>query len=537
MKSLSLQAARNLLVAVLLLLAPIFSARAEDIYVAQTAQGADTGADAADAHSVAWFNTSSNWNSPTKVSGEIGPGDTVHLCGTITSPLTIQASGTAGNVITIFFQSGAKMTAPYWTDSAILSVAKDYITIDGGTNGIIECTANGSTLANHQQTAGIHLEGGNHVTVQNLLIENMYDHTDYNDEILTSPAGAKGIWCDTYNGNHNFTYLTIQNCIIHDASAGISIGYHDAGTDFVYISGCDIYNCNFDIQGGENDNNAHGDHWFIHDNHLHDWANWDSVTNQYHHNGIYIWSVTPGAYLSDIHIYNNTFGPGFTVHNSCGMFAGANYKSLYFYNNLLVLGANDSGPMDGMIGSGPYSGCTLLCQYHIWNNTFVGNADNATAILCSGGGSCAVGSLYDIQNNLIYNLKYGIGCSYMSANMPIDSDHNLYYRNLLGGAQYAVQFSYSTNGTGHFYTWTAWQGLGYDAHSVYGLDPLLDSTYRPTTGSPAVGAGANLYGIITVDKAGNARAASGPWVIGAYIGSAGLSVIPPSNPQTSISVQ
>ena len=56
---------------------------AEDIYVAQIARGAGTGHDAANAHSVAFFNMEGNWHSPAKKAGKIGPGDTVHLVGTI----------------------------------------------------------------------------------------------------------------------------------------------------------------------------------------------------------------------------------------------------------------------------------------------------------------------------------------------------------------------------------------------------------------------------------------------------------------------
>ena len=66
--------------------------RAEHIYVAESASGADTGLDAANAHSMAWLNTSGNWG---EGSGLVGAGDTVHLTGTFTSALTVAGSGAA----------------------------------------------------------------------------------------------------------------------------------------------------------------------------------------------------------------------------------------------------------------------------------------------------------------------------------------------------------------------------------------------------------------------------------------------------------
>ena len=48
------------------------AARAADVYIAQTAAGADSGASCANAHAAAWFNTNA------------AAGNTYHLCGTFT---------------------------------------------------------------------------------------------------------------------------------------------------------------------------------------------------------------------------------------------------------------------------------------------------------------------------------------------------------------------------------------------------------------------------------------------------------------------
>ena len=89
----------------------VFSS-ASDIYVAQNTTGGNTGADCADAHSAAWFNTPANWGSG---GNQIGPGTTVHLCGVFTGTagatmLTIQGSGSNGNPVTIKFEESTTQT-------------------------------------------------------------------------------------------------------------------------------------------------------------------------------------------------------------------------------------------------------------------------------------------------------------------------------------------------------------------------------------------------------------------------------------------
>jgi hypothetical protein len=98
------------------LLAGAPAAQANDIYVAQNSAGAGNGADCADASSLAWFNSSGSWG---PAANQIGPGTTVHLCNTFSGApgstmLKVQANGTNGNPITIKFEPGALLTAPYW---------------------------------------------------------------------------------------------------------------------------------------------------------------------------------------------------------------------------------------------------------------------------------------------------------------------------------------------------------------------------------------------------------------------------------------
>jgi hypothetical protein len=105
-------------------------AAATNIYIAQNAAGAASGADCNDAYAYTFFNSSANWTTGTPSSAQIGPGTTVHLCGTFTGTagstmLTVQGSGASGSPVTILFDNATNgnLTAPYW-----------------GANGAIYCT-------------------------------------------------------------------------------------------------------------------------------------------------------------------------------------------------------------------------------------------------------------------------------------------------------------------------------------------------------------------------------------------------------------
>src|SRR5271157_1591702 len=79
------------------------AASAGNIYVAQSASGSANGSTCANAYAYTFFNNGGNWGSG---SSQIGPGTTVHLCGTITGSagatiLTFLGNGSNGNPITL----------------------------------------------------------------------------------------------------------------------------------------------------------------------------------------------------------------------------------------------------------------------------------------------------------------------------------------------------------------------------------------------------------------------------------------------------
>ena len=148
-----------------------FALRAGDIWVSQSG-GIGT-------NSLAWLNTPGNL---AVGAGKVNPGDTVHLVGTFSNVLNVSGSGSAGNPVTFLFEPGAKFSASLWPASGAINItAKNWIVIDGGSNGLIENTNNGTSLGNQAQSFGVLGAQSSHLTVQNLTITNMYHRTDISD--------------------------------------------------------------------------------------------------------------------------------------------------------------------------------------------------------------------------------------------------------------------------------------------------------------------------------------------------------------------
>src|SRR5262249_44672305 len=213
------------------------------VYVAQNAAGSGDGSSCANAKPAAFFNTASNWGA----GKPIAPGVVVDLCGTISSSLTVQGSGTWGSPISLLFQPGAKVGLPY-CDPCLDISGRSYITIDGGgtssgmglssAQGIIEATANGTNLANHHTGAAINASPCAQCEIKNLLIQNIYVHVPGSDPID--------------NSSENDIVFSGANVRIHDNTM------HDSAWSLVYTSGDGAANSSTSIYNNNIYNVNHG---------------------------------------------------------------------------------------------------------------------------------------------------------------------------------------------------------------------------------------------------------------------------------------
>lgn len=472
-------------ITILLLVLGAANIYAADYYVAQNAAGMATGVSCANATGISYYTGS--W------SGKVSAGDTLHLCGTITSPLIIGASGLQSNPITVKFENGAKFSKPAWgtgSAAAIYSVSKNYITIDGGTNGIIENTNNGTALGTKQDTNAIYVARSSNWTIKNLTVKTMYVRTPDSDD---SNTYGKGIYIiasntivlsdlkvsDIYHGIQAYASgssadgLTIQNTSISRVSAGIAVSLNSA----------------------HNYTNVSIDNVKIFDLNVWDGC-WNNCASWHHNDGIHTWgNYGSGANKIQITIKNSTIGGDFGAHTTA-LIALTDYTTdANIYNNLLYSTAQ--GPTNGYIGLHTYSSGTV----NIYNNTIKG------PIAGSGGGmGVYIGAsgvwTTNIKNNIFSTMSIGINDS--GADATIVSDYNDFFNipniGKIGNTYYS--------------TIASWKALTYDAHSITD-DPkfVSSSDFRLQSDSPAINAGTDLSAYFTTDKDGTKRTI---WSIGAY---------------------
>ena len=479
------------------------TARANDIYVAQSTQGSGMGTDAADAFPITWLNTPGNWNAG---AGTVNPGDTVHLCGVITTGVVVQASGAAGSPITILFEPGADIISPGTVAIGINVGQHDYITVDGGVNGVIECTNNGTGLAYTNNATGVY-GIGNYLTVQNLAIRNMYVRTAGGEQIefgagivqwLPNTAGYRG--------------LLVSNCVIDNAAKGVYCGYNGYGVTNVTVISNTITHINWGIVLGDTSGGSVCDGWTVVGNRISQFANWDDTAqDSYHHDGIFAQAGNASSVFHSATICGNTVGPGWGGYTTAGIYMSSDQAGpILIYNNLFLCGSDY--PNDGAIYFlQNQQNLQPVCR--IYNNTFAGGGGTAIDWENNQGGDNSA-TVLDVQNNIS---EFNTFCAiYGYQNVTFTADYNIGFTPNPSRA-----YAWSQTGSAWFDTFAVWQGIGavhgehFDLHGSIN-NPMLDSAYHLASGSPAIAAGTNLSAYFTRDMAGSPRPASGAWDSGAF---------------------
>ncbi len=467
------------------------------IYIAQNSAGANTGASCADAHSAAWFNTSTNWGTAT---GKISSGDTVHLCGIISTGLGILGSGTSGNPITILFESGAKMSAPHWNqngvngDSAIYGAGRSYVTVDGGTNGLIEATANGTALSNQKIGYGVYFDAPTGVVIKNLKIQNMYVRTPSSSDstYITNSITVRG----------GFNDLTISGNTTSNSGGGIFIGYR-AGSNNLKVFNNTLSAHGVALVIGSEGTGAALDNVRVYNNDLSANKEWSGHPD-IHVDLLHMYAVQPSTQITNAQVYGNYFHGNLGIYPTAFAFIEGYVTSPLIYNNVFFHDTFGGG--NGDLAFKGANGARAM------NNTFTSNVGGTAIGTTDWGGTERV----TIINNVISNYTYGVYDGMSSGTGIQSADYNLFY---------PATTLFRANGQQGI-TFAQWQAAGFDTHGLLS-NPLLDGSYKAQSTSPLINAGTSLSTYFSTDKDGLSRPQGSAWDIGAFESTYSGPITPP----------
>jgi hypothetical protein len=539
--------------------AAAFSSAASDIYFGNAAAGSNNGTSCANAY--AWNDGTYGWNR----SAQQQPGNTLHVCGTITfaanaTALTTVNSGTNGSPITLLFETGSSLQAPYFNASGGstggIIINNAYWVVNGGTNGFVENTQNGDSggacpggCSNQQGTSQIlaSTTSGGNLLIENLTIKNVFvKSSGVND------GGVDSVEAISLSGNN--THVT--NCSLSNGWQMVSIGQpgiSNVEVDHVTASNCahcfslTTFGTNVSISGIK-----------FHDNHFVGGnAIYDTTDDEYHQDVIIVFldsNVCTGCQITGLQIYNNLCDGLWSKIgqlNSCIFMdeQGSNTIPGYaIYNNVdNIQDGSYQGPSGAeLISESQNSSSSPNVGSYIVNNTiYQSNAD---------------GTCMHINNTVSLTLKNNIvdNCGYEYENIGTVQttpafDYNVWFSSIGQGSGWIWPTNANcSTGTGCSFsggTYT-WQNSVFDTHGQYANPNVNTSTFLLPSGSSAIGAGANLTSLCSTLTAlctgapqtfgynGScgtgclSRTSTGAWDAGAYPYS---SSDPPPTPPTGLS--
>jgi hypothetical protein len=466
----------------------------------------------------------------------------VGLCGTITSPLVAHGSGTGASPITIYFEPGAVLSEPYCPgpQTGCLDIGGlSNIVVDGGQNGSIQATANGTALANHvANTVGISAFGCNGCTIQNLSIHSIYVHVP----AASSPDCAANTADGVIGSGSNWT---VSNNTFYDDRTAVE--WQPGPTDSNFqMSGNTIYHSDTASQWDPQNKGTNIGPITFNGNHYYDPYTWDTgTTDCYHHEAVHIFTGNNAgpSHWAGIYVYDNrftgqtdspTYDPGlenmtseFYVEGDGATRALDATSAIYFFNNVFT---STYYVNNGLLW--PSSGIV-----HVMNNTLISGMTTSGVGYQTGTGAAnrndATGEQF--QNNVIstaQQLMYvpGPGSGLWASGSP---DYNIYDNS--GNNAFVCGSSYLSFTASGFSSWQNCIGGAGDAHSCATIGTnatgacaghttaALNTDGSPQANSPTLNAGANLTNQCTGPLTplcqninGTTRPTTGPWNAGAY---------------------
>lgn len=436
-------------------------------YITQSGNGLANGTTDVNAWAVSSFNNSTNWSSTADTIGKISPGDTVLIIGSISSSLVVQGNGSLNSPITIQYAKDGKSSNSNWgieSSSAIVLSNKKYIVIDGGTNGVIENTANGDGLTNQKPSTGIYILNSSNVEIKNLTIRNIYTHI-YNTNNVVSAYATQ---CIKISGSSN---ISIHDCKLNNAYVAIYYFTESPGV----LSALDIHDniisaCSTDIIASLGGSSSSMDTISIHRNDITMGLNWFDNPDANHIDGIHCWTGTNGN-ITNLKIFDNYIHDDCSTHCTGFIFLEGQIVSPEIYNNLLV--GKNNHPMGGYINPNIYG----TNPAYIHDNTIIGLSSNNTGgigINAGGKGDCTL----KLRNNIFSNVFIAYYDSDNAVRIPLDSDNNNFFN--CGNIGW--------RGAAHSANLASWQtSISQDKNSL-SLDPQFDSGFIPTNALVKIGA-------------------------------------------------
>jgi len=355
---------------------------------------------------------------------------------------------------------------------------RSYITVDGGSNGLIQNTANGDGLGNQRDSEAIEASSCNSCTIQNLSIQNVYVH----------PANGTGsidqtqMRCISFSGSN----WNIKNNTMHDVGWCLFQAYKNGDTNTT-ISGNNIYNFDHGWMLATSSANSYTNAFF-HDNQVHDTAAWDASGCPYHHDGIHTFG-TNGSSMSGIYVYNNYFygnwgtcPTGFVFVEGGASSTPSHMQSSGWWNNVAIV--NTASPIVNTNGWVDIASGESGSQY-VFSNTIIGpnNSDNTLCIGMQGLSGLT------FEGNTVNNCGDPVG---ISSSHLVAVDYNFYGTSCGNGNNC---FIWNGAFTGSFTSWKA--ASASDSHAVHSMTPLLNADGSPQSGSPTIQQGVNLSSLAT----------------------------------------
>ena len=492
-----------------------------DVYLSQAGAGTIDGSSCANARAVSYFTTSTNWGTGP---GQIGSGTTVHLCGVITSTLTVPASQGTG-LITMKWEPGASMQQPaaahyingtstnswLFTGQAPCGFVNQVFvpcteSIKNTNNGSPDHFANQVFPSNAFDFTNF---SGASVTVQNLEIGPLYVHDDPTDTIILNTSVNA-----VFSSQASMNSLTIKNNYVHDVSWAFTPGptsSSPAGMT-ITITGNEIFHVDHGFGNGSACTRCFT--LFFDHNHYHDPTNWNTNANAYHHDGVHIFG--PGTQMAAIYAYDNLFDGPHTGNETAYWFNQGSNPNTFFFNNVMIVDPTSTSGIVLMEGGGG-------TNEFIANNTGIHSGQVVTSSLdlqvnaqtAPQGNQTVINNIWSSAESFI-DLETG---TFAPNTATSGLDYNLYANCIPSGNGCFVKQPGPLR-TNVLATWQTQAGEG--AHSQFVTDAKLSAAGVPQTGSPVLGAGSNLTSLcvgnlvpLCSDFNGVARPISGAWNAGA----------------------